>query len=83
MQYTDMAAVTIHIALTCSPRLTAKVVKEARPTKTTMPYIRNVFSDFMVESLEYIKLSTKGLNDDTGQTTATQCLYVGRLKMVV
>ena len=54
MQYTDMAAVTIHIALTCSPRLTAKVVKEARPTKTTMPHIRNVFSDFMVESLEYI-----------------------------
>ena len=48
MQYTDTAAVTIHTALTCSPRLRAKVVKDATPTKTTMPQIRNVLSDFIV-----------------------------------
>ena len=48
MQYTDTAAVTIHTALTCSPLLTASVVKEARPTKTTMPQMRKVFNDFMV-----------------------------------
>ena len=76
MQYTDMAAVTIHIALTCSPRLTAKVVKEARPTKTTMPHIRNVFSDFMVESLEYIN-KHKGLSYDSGQTIARSTFMWG------
>ena len=52
MQYTDTAAVTIHIALTCSPLLRASVVNEAKPTKTTMPQIRKVFSDFMVLSLK-------------------------------
>ena len=52
MQYTEMAAVTIQIALTCSPRLRAKVVKEAKPTKTTMPQIKNDLSDFIDLSLK-------------------------------
>ncbi len=47
MQYTEMAATTIHTALTCSPLLMAKVVKAAKPTSTTMPQSRNVFMCFM------------------------------------
>ena len=66
MQYTEMAAVTIQIALTRSPRLRAKVVKEARPTKTTMPQIKNDLSDFIDLSL---KRDTRKL------VLATNCLH--------
>ena len=66
MQYTEMAAVTIQIALTCSPRLRAKVVKEAKPTKTTMPQIKNDLSDFIDLSLkrdaQRLVLATNCLN---------------------